>query len=416
MNLLRIALRNLGRSPARTALSILAVAASVTVVLSMKGLIDGILDTMEESTVRFLSGHVRVIDREYEARERLLSLQYPVDGFAGEGYTALVDSVAALDGVTVVAPRIRFGGMISRDDELQGVMVVAGEPELERSLLRVERHLAEGRFVQAGAREAVLGRRLLNRLGLSVGDRFTMVFSTSFGALRGYTFTVVGAFESSLSYLNDGTVFIPLDVAQAALDMDGAVTEVLVFAASPGDTPSIHEAVTDLLAGRGADQRYRAVPWFEHSEFMQFLHVGRRIYDVIYIGLLFLASVVVINTFVMIVNERRQEIGMLGALGLRPAQIRTLFLLEGGLCGLFGSLAGAVFGALLVAGLSRTGIAMPGIELLDAELMYPAVLYPVFDAEVVLYAFIGGIVVTLIAVFFPASHAARLRPTEALRG
>ena len=43
-----------------------------------------------------------------------------------------------------------------------------------------------------------MGRRLLNRLGMDVGDRFTLVFSTSLGALRGYTFTVVGAFESGL--------------------------------------------------------------------------------------------------------------------------------------------------------------------------------------------------------------------------
>ncbi len=406
-------MRNLGRSRARTALSIFSVAASVMMVLLLKGAIDGILTTMEESAIRLSAGHIRVIDQEYESRERLLSLQYPVDGWNGEGVALMAQDLAAIPGVDLVAPRLRFGGMISHGDDLRSVLVVGGDPDIERELLRADRYLGEGRFVRSGEREAVLGRRLLGRLGLGVGDRFTLVFSTSLGALRGYTLTIVGAFESGMPFLDDGTVIVPLDVAQGAVDFGDAATELLVMASRLLDVPRLAQQIEDMAREQGG--RYTSIPWYKHNEIIEYLQVGRRIYDAIYIGLLVLASFVVVNTFVMIVNERRREIGMLSALGLRSGEIRTLFLLEGGVCGLAGSLVGSLVGASLVLVLSRVGIPLPGADAMGAELMYPTTLYPIFSAGVVAYAFVGGILVTVAAVALPARQAARMSPTEALR-
>lgn len=419
MELLRIAFRNLGRSRPRTALSVGAIAAAVLAVLVLKGTIDGVLETMEDGTIRFSAGHVRIIDRDYEARERLLSLQYPVDGYEPEyteaGYGPMLDDFRSLDDVALVAPRVRFGAMVSHGDNLRSVVVVGGDPQTEAELTRVDRYLAEGRYVTPGAREAAIGRRLLHRLGLDVGDRFTLVFSTSLGALRGYTFTVVGAFESGLAYLDDGYVFIPIDVAQDVLDLGLAATEVLLFADDSSGTSALHARVEELLEERDTHERYRVIPWYAHNEMMEALQLGRRVYDFIYLAMLLLASFVVINTFVMIVNERRREIGMLSALGLRPGRIRTLFLLEGAICGILGSLLGTIAGAAVVWTLSQVGIPMPGAEAMSADIMFPATLYPVFNPGVLVYAFVGGLLITVSAVYVPARQAARLKPTEALR-
>src|SRR5690606_35064764 len=173
-------------------------------------------------------------------------------------------------------------------------------PAVEARMLRTDRYLGEGRFVRPGRREAVLGRRLLNRLGMEVGDRFTLVFSSAFGALRGYTFQVVGAFDSSLPYLDDGTVFIPLDIAQEATDLSDAVTEILLMTRRRDDAPALLEAVTGLLAQRDAGGRYVAVPWYRHNELIDYLQVGRMIYDLIYGLVLLLASLVIVNTLMMI--------------------------------------------------------------------------------------------------------------------
>ena len=252
--------------------------------------------------------------------------------------------------------------MISVDDELRNVLVIGGEPDVEARILRADRYVGEGRFLRKGQREAVLGRRLLNRLHLNVGDRVTIVFMSATSALRGYTFDIVGAFESGLTYLDDGTVFIPLDVAQQAVDLEGAATEVLVMAPRAKDADVLLEEVEALLQREGAEGDYTALPWYTFSEIIEWLQVGRIIYDFIAFIVFLLAGFVIINTFLMIVHERRREIGLLGALGLRPGHIRLLFLWEGGLCGLFGGAIGIVVGAPLLWYLSVAGISIPGVE------------------------------------------------------
>src|SRR5690606_36095113 len=98
--------------------------------------------------------------------------------------------------------------------------------------------------------------------------------------------------------------------------------------------------VEALLEQKGAASEYTALPWYTFSEIIEWLQVGRIIYDFIAFIMLFLAGFVIINTFLMIVHERRREIGLLAALGLRPRHFRLLFLWEGGMCGLFGGAAG----------------------------------------------------------------------------
>ena len=108
MSLMRIAFRNLERARARTALSLVAIAAGVFAVILTKGAIDGILDMMVGNSIRLSSGHVRVVAREYLLKERLLSLNYPADGFQGEGYESVVPRQGVHD-IFDVLFKVQFG-------------------------------------------------------------------------------------------------------------------------------------------------------------------------------------------------------------------------------------------------------------------------------------------------------------------
>ena len=187
------------------------------------------------------------------------------------------------------------------------------------------------------------------------------------------------------------------------------------FADDASKTLALQDSVKELLEATDTDERYMAIPWYAHNEMMEYLQLGTPHLRGIYLAILLLASFVVVNTFVMIVNERRREIGMLSALGLRPGRIRTLFLLEGGICGLLGSLLGTILGAALVWALSQVGIPMTGSEAMGADIMFPTTLYPEFNPGVLVYAFVGGFLVTVASVYVPARQAARLKPTDALR-
>lgn len=250
MRLIRLAIRNLGRSRFRTILSIVAVALGVLVVILTKSLIDGMLDSIITSTVRLTAGHIRIIDPEYRKKEQLLSLNYPVGGLQEhEGVSDLVRQLELLSSVRVAAPRIRFVAMASHGEMLEGVMGVAVDPEREELVARLSRFMGEGRLPQPGSREVVLGGELLLDLGMLVGDKVDLVFTTAYGAMRAATFGVVGEFASGLAYLDKATAYIPLDTAQDLLAMGDTATEVVVMAVSERRIAQTLSQVRALLPG-----------------------------------------------------------------------------------------------------------------------------------------------------------------------
>lgn len=413
--ILRMALRNLGRHRLRSLVSLVAIVFGVLALLITRSTVEGIMNSMLRNTIELSAGHVRITDAEYLKRERLTSLNYPIDGFAGEGVSGMLGDIKQLPYVHLVSPRIKFSAMSAQGDELEGFVVLGVDPQVEMELAHLDRYLAHGRFVKSGETEIVMGYRLLDKLGYEVGDRITIVFTDSLGSVRGYTLDVVGELQSGLPMIDSGLAYIPLDAAQQMLSMPDMVTEILITAKEESQTSSLLSQVESWLKKSDRDERYTAVPWYNHNETVSFIVAARGLYNLMYLLILFLASFVVINTMVMVVRERTKEIGMLAALGLRPSEIKRLFVAEGLVLGLIGSTIGTILGGIITKILSTTGINYEGMEAVGDEFLLAPTLYPEFSIESLVYAFIAGLVVTAIAAYIPARGATRMEPTEALR-
>ncbi|NLV92237.1 MAG: ABC transporter permease [Firmicutes bacterium] len=413
--ILRMAIRNINRHRMRSILSFLAIALGVLVVILTKSMVDGLVDSVTRNSVELTSGHVRITQREYRPKERLLSLNYPIDGFSGEGIGPMVETLRQEPMAVTVSPRIKFGAMAVKDDDTVSMIGLGVEPEVEMKLANLDRYLHAGRFIKPGAREVAMGSKLLNKLGLKVGDRATLLFSDAFGSMQGYSFDIVGELRSGLELLDGHLVYLPLDTAQGILNMPDMVTEILIKTRHEGQTKKLHGQIEAILSEHNSLDYYEAVPWYDQSELLSYISMAKVIYNLVYFFILGLASFVVINTMIMIVNERTREIGMLAALGLRPRQILRLFMLEGTLLGVTGSALGTIFGGFIARTLSITGIPYEGIESIGAEFLMTPTIYPQFSLGILAFAFVAGLIITAIAVYIPARGAARLDPTEALR-
>ena len=242
MYLLKMAWRNLGRRRSRTILSLLSVAVGVFVVITAKGFIEGIYDTMLDYSINFNSGHVRLIRPEYEAKERVLSLSYPL-GEQGKPYSAMIGEIRRLPGVVEAMGRVRFGLLLTRNDGREEVVLGLGaDLKQEDRVVRLSRFLRgreAGRLPRAGQREILLGAELMRKLGLKVGDKINGLFSTSFGSVKIATFRVAGRMESGLRYLDEAVAYLPLDTAMDLLEFEDAVTEIVVFTEQTGRTADL---------------------------------------------------------------------------------------------------------------------------------------------------------------------------------
>lgn len=413
--LMKIAFKNLFRSKMRTTVSIIAIAFGVMIVVFARGIVVGMIDSVFADHIQYNSGHIKIIDQEYLKKERLLSLQYPVDGFNGDNLDEMIMMLGNLKNVEMVLPRLKFAALVSTEEELVTMSGWGVNPEKELIYTNIGDYLKEGRMVQTGRPEIVMGTALLEKLAARVGDRVTILFNTAFGSLKGVTFEIVGRLETGLKLLNEAVFYLPLDQAQKFLEMDGQVTELLLFLPEREMVSGVLPEVRELLKREGGEH-YLALSYRETSDLIPLMDLSEVIFNFIYVFLVLLSCIVVINTMIMIIRERTREIGMMAALGLEKKEILSLFLIEGGFMGLIGSLLGALAGYFLTAYLGKVGFdygqALAGM---DADILLDTMIYPVSSLENTIFAFILGTVIVVLACLVPARRAVKLEPTEAMR-
>lgn len=412
-----LAKKNLSRSRIRTSISIIAIAFAIFAVVFARGLINGMLESFFENHIHYKAGHIRVIDEEYKLKERLMSLNYTLDGFNGKGYSEMSEKIKSVEGVEQVVPRLKFSAMVSLEDELVGMMGWGVDPAEEIKFMGIDKNIIEGRMVQEGNKEVVMGAGLLEKIGREVGEKVTILYSTPFGSFKGSTFQIVGKYLSDILALSNNLFFLPLDQAQRILEMPGEVTELLVITPSPDKAASVLPGLNELVSQEDESEKYLLQLWNKGYDLVELFDFAVKMYNSIYVFIIILACFVLVNTLIMIVNERTREIGMMSALGLKSREILYLFTMEGAIIGILGSALGTILGGILTKVFSVVGIdysaAFEGIESTDF-LMSP-IYHTVFSLENLIFCFTLGVVIVTIACVIPARKAAKLEPTEALR-
>ena len=187
-----LAKKNLSRSRLRTSVSIVAIAIALIAVVFARGLISGMIESTFENHINYKAGHIRVIDKEYKLKERLFSLNYALDGFNGEGTSIMAEKLKQVEGVEQVVPRLKFGAVVSMDDELVRMMGWGVDPAEEITFTKIDEKIIEGRMIEPGSREVVMGAGLLEKIEREVGDKVTILYTTPFGSFKGSTFQIIG--------------------------------------------------------------------------------------------------------------------------------------------------------------------------------------------------------------------------------
>jgi len=404
-----LAKKNLSRSRTRTMVSAIAIIS----VVFLRGMIGGLLDSTFENHIHYVAGHVRLIDKEYELKEHMVSLKYSVNGFKEEG---IREDLLQIEGVNQVVPRLKFGAMVSHEEKMVTMMGWGVDPAEEIRFTEIDQKIVEGRMIKPGERELVMGAGLMDKIKKKVGDKVTFLYSTAFDAFRGSTYQIVGKIQSNLDLLNDNLFFLPLDQAQEILEMPGEVTELLIITPDYEQAAGVLPGIEDFLTSNDNTGKYTLLLWNRDYQMIELFAMARTIYNFIYIFIILLACFVLINTLIMIVNERTREIGMMSALGLKSQEILYLFAMEGIIIGALGSGIGVIIGGIITKVFSVIGIDFgAAMEGMNADLMFEPVFYTVFSLENLIFAFILGVVVVTIACIIPARMAARLEPNEALR-
>jgi ABC-type lipoprotein release transport system permease subunit len=398
--LLRMALRDLGRNRRRSILSALAVSIGTALLLLMAAVVRGEMRGAMQNSIQLQSGHLQIRADSYD--ESKLSLAWE-DLIANP--TELIGQLQALPQIRSATPRLVATGILTLSDQSRGVQVVGIDPAAEANQI-FRQGVISGKFLTTEDREGVLiGKPLAEKFNLKAGDRISLLINTSNGGVDEQPFVVRGIYSTNTSAYDEGTLFMPLAKAQAFSGAQDHASSIFILLRGQDQA----EAVASAIRSSG----HQILTWRSMNEMIvQFEDFAGAYMVILYLIVLGITATVVTNTLVMAVFERTREIGILSAIGMKSRRIMAGFLTEAALIATGGVLGGLMLGGLMVAYFSRFGfyigdMGVTGILLGDT-------IYAYLTLEDAISLAIATYVITLAASLYPAVLAARLEPVEAL--
>lgn len=403
--LISLAWRNLWRQPHRTALSLASICFAGAIMVFLLALQEGTYGTMEESVLRLVDGFAQLQPAGY-AQDPDLSrtVQEP---------RALTAQLDALPGVIWAAPRASTYVILSSGPRSYGAALLGVDPAAEAKVSTLPVTISAGRYLRAGDQDdAVLGAALARNLQQGVGSRVTLLGAARDGSVAADILHVVGIFTTGVPELDRQLIEIPLARFQSDFSMQGEASVVAVGARTLAAVGRKLPALRAIAHRRGLVVR----DWTALEPGMRDAIVLDASFSLLlYASLLLIIVFITFNTLLMSVLERTRELGVLLAVGMRPAEIARMIWLE--LLMLAGTGAGLAIalGSALAGWGASTGIRVAGAQALLGQWHMPSVLYPRLDATSALSGPLVIAAALILAGAIPYARVMRLTPLSAMR-
>jgi lipoprotein-releasing system permease protein len=360
-----------------------------------------------------------------EIRSRILGVASHVEISSFNGPLADWQGVsrlaAAQPQVKAVAPFIGAQGLLSSRGVVRGVIVRGVTPALENKVVEVGQHMQAGQLadLKPGGFGIALGVELARALGVNVGDKVTLITPqgnvTPAGLMpRLKQFTVTGVFKLDMYEYDASLAMIDLKDAQVLFRMGDGVSGVRLKLSDPMDAPLVKARLLSQLSAENT-----ATDWTDmNANYFQAVQIEKRMMFIILTLIVAVAAFNLVSTLVMVVTDKQADIAILRTLGAEPASIMKIFMIQGAVSGIMGTVAGVAGGLLIALNLD---VIMPVIEGIIGSKLLNSQVYlidhlpsDVLPGDVTTIAIIS-LVLSLLATIYPSWRASRVQPAEALR-
>ncbi|MFM2320418.1 MAG: hypothetical protein RLZZ215_3039 [Pseudomonadota bacterium] len=389
--------------------SMLGIAIGVLVLITVLSVMNGFEVTLRDRMLGMLA-HVTISEEDAQ----LASTEAQV----------FREKVQTYPYVKAVSTFIEKPVMLNQGDEARGVLLQAIEPEQESQVADVFKHVIAGdmQALTAGSQGIAIGAGLAKELKVELGDSLTLISPTEdildtseLPVLQ--RFTIKAIFRVDMQNYDTGFAYVNLQDAQQALGMTESVTGLRLRLTDAWRAPMVAADIYNRLLN---DYPSLWVGDWTHqqSNFFKALQIQKSVMFIILMLIIAVAAFNLVSTLVMVVTDKEANIAILRTLGLSPARIMGVFMVQGSLIGVVGTVLGIVFGVLLANYLETI---VPWLErLLDTHFIF-AEAYQISElqskvnpSDVILIA-ISSLLMAIIATLYPAWRASKVQPAEALR-
>jgi len=360
-----------------------------------------------------------------EIRARMLGasphLEVIADGGRMNGWPAVLESVAQNPQVLAAAPYVSGQGMLSFGQNVKGVMVRGIDPAHESSITELSGKMKAGSLsdLRSGEFSIVLGSDLARALGVLIGEKVMLVTPqgqiTPAGMMpRLKQFRVAGIFEIGMAPYDNSLALIHLGDAQKLFRLGDAVTGISTKLRNIDLAPQV---ANDLQRKLPPD--LYANDWtHQNSNYFRAVQMEKKMMFIILSLIVAVAAFNIVSTLVMAVTDKQADIAILRTLGASPRSIMKIFIVQGVVIGVVGTLLGSGSGILLALNLD---VVVPfiermlGIQFLAKDVYYITELPSDLRYEEVMMVSGISFLISLLATLYPSYRASRTQPAEALR-
>lgn len=360
-----------------------------------------------------------------ELRDRILTLtpHATISAF-GRGladWHQTIESVQRNESVVAAAPYIEDQALLIAHDKTSGAAITGVLPEEERKVAAIGEKMSDGSFddLRAGEFGIVLGNELAVALGVKRGDRVVIATPQPVVTPAGVTarlrgFKVIGLFKSGYYEYDRNLAYVHMSDAARLYRMGDTVTGIRLRLQ---DMFAARQVVRTLALALGGG--YYVTDWTQrHENFFRSIQLTKSVMFIILLLVVAVAAFNIVSTLVMVVKDKQSDIAILRTTGAAPGSILTIFMTQGTVIGMIGTLGGVALGVLLSVNLESLVHlleAVVGTQFLDAKVYYMSDLPAAVQWPDVFKIAGTAFGLCLLSTIYPSWRASRTQPAEALR-
>ncbi len=418
------------------------IALSVAFMVWILGFMEGWMGTMVQGATAVETGQVQIHTRAYADNPRVYR-SFPTS-------TEVLRTIADVDGVVAVSPRVKLNGLIGHEEKSQVGRILGVDPSMESETTPVSSAIEEGRWLQQSPpvypapREVVLGAGMANQLRVGPGDELVVFVEAADGSMGNDLLEVVGVVRTANTAVDRMTAYMHIEDARYLAALEGEAHELaikterlleaqatagLIASALGAETRGVprESGETDANAPpvpeleEGDPDALLVRPWQEIlPSIYQMLTISKSSNWVTYLLIYIVAAIGLLNTQRMSALERKREFGVLMAIGMRPRKMFRMILTESVVLGTLGGFIGTALGLSVVwyhatAGLDLAMFTDKG-EFTVMGVAFTGKIYAILTPVAALQPILVMMAVAFLAGLWPAVKSARLDPAPTIAG
>lgn len=401
----KLALRNLQRNKRRTTVSVTNLALALAAILLFSGFCESMYQGLRESMIRSQLGHIQFFSKGFNQFGALSDSSMLLPETLKKRIMAQAQQQPEAE---VVAERLETDILISNGDAQMSSHLIGIDPDKEATLSSAIQLQSGSNLFPEQHDGILLGGALAKALNIQVGDSLTLLGTASNQTINAMDVTVAGIVTTGVEERDLRTAYANLALVQDFLLTHGA-TRIVVLLKDTQQTDRVVQRLTNEL--KGGAGRIEVRSWSQLATYYhQVVALFSAIFTFVNVILLAVAAFAISHVLSMNVVERTREIGVIRAIGASRSEVVALFVMEGGILGIIGGVAGLLLAWIITLLLNHSGLMMPTPP--GNTVTYPLrILLTTYQC---LMAFGASVLVSLICSVLPALRAGRLVITRAL--